>query len=197
MRRNNKAIISSSGWHLYCPRFLFFFFYPPQCHVFCSFSLSSIFGFDLLDYLLSCLSSPSIPSDPFRCFPWSVSLSISFSYFIPPLWILFHPSFCLFAFLNLSFSLIWPDFSCVAWFSCFPTPFFLWPPSSSQSPSICLPPSSLSHFSSFYNKNLPPSSDTSKIYVDITYRVLPPFSFPFFLCLRCELTEVLTQWFNT
>ena len=94
------------------------FFLPLPCHVFCSFTLSSIFLVLIcwtVYCLVSCLPQFSLISLSLSlslCFPWSVSLSISF-FFTPPLWILFHPSFCLFTFLNLSFSLALPH---LAWF---------------------------------------------------------------------------------
>ena len=59
--RNNKAIISSSGWHLYCPPFLFS---PPtmSCLLFV-YPFLHFFSLDLLDCLLSRKLSPSIQSD--------------------------------------------------------------------------------------------------------------------------------------
>lgn len=77
-------------------------------------------------YLVGCLPQFSLISS-------SVFLDLSFclSPHIPPFWILFHPSFCLFAFLNLSFSLsslIWPDFLALpdsVVFSLIPIPFFM------------------------------------------------------------------------
>lgn len=207
---NNKAIISSSGWHLYRSR-------PPPhpvpilpLHVtsFVRLPFSSIFGLDSWDCLLSRWLSPSISSARFFCFPWSVSLSISF--FPPPPLpsrFLFHPSFCLFASLNLafnssSFGLIFfpapPDslvFSLVL--------AFFWPLSFPQSLTVCLSflpllPSFQCSYPKHENMNLVcslfPLQHNVRWHM---YWVLTLSLFLWFVCLWCELTRVLTQKFNT
>lgn len=108
-RRSNKGIISPSGWHLCCPRFLFL----PR-HVFRSFSIFP----GLIRWAAYCLIGHLF------CFPWSVFPSISL---LPSGFCLIPPVFLL--------SLIYPSHMALphlAWFTCSPLFIFLLTPKSSQ-----------------------------------------------------------------
>lgn len=95
-RKDDNKVISSSSWHLHWPRFLLL-----PCQVICTFTLSFIFSL-LFFFFLDCWLSQLYCS--------LICLSISFpllsGFFL-------HPSFCLFAFLNLSFSLVSPSFGLI------------------------------------------------------------------------------------
>lgn len=127
-------------------------FFPPLVHLFFPPSLALIWG---SVYCVIHSQSPefhlvssSVFLDLFHCPAFHLP---------PPHWILFHSSFCLFSFINLSYFISFSPL--LAWFfptlpdsdvfSLTPTPFFNWPPSH-QSPCIFLSSAFLPHSSFFY-----------------------------------------------
>lgn len=197
MRRNNKAIISSSGWHLYCPRFLFFFFFsPPNVTSFARLAFPPFLV--LICWTIYCLVC-RLPQ--FRLIRSAVFLDLSLcqSLFL----ILSLPSgFCFIPPSVFSLSLIYPSLSFGLIFPALPDsvvfPFlFFHDLLLLPNPQVFVFLHHLSLISLHFiiKTSLPP---LTLVKYTLTLRIeCCPLSFPFFLCLRCELTEVLTQWFNT